>query len=491
MRNHPHLYEINTNQYIERISKKYHQRLTLGTIPDEEWQQLAQEGFELIWLMGVWQRSQGARQKALAEPALRREFKQVLADWTEADVTGSPYAISDYILDPALGKPEELVQLKHKLNRMGLRLILDFVPNHVALDHQWVLSYPGRFVRGTSEDKRRHPDWFFSPAPDVYLAHGRDPYFPPWTDTVQVNFYATALRQALINELLKIAEVADGVRCDMAMLALNNVFEQVWGGIIKGCPEPQTEFWAEAIGRVKQKRPEFLFLGEVYWSLEKELHKLGFDYTYDKNLYDRLRYAKAPEIRQQLTIDGLYQSRMAHFIENHDELRAVAAFGAKKSLAAAAVVSTVPGLRFIHDGQIEGKMIKTPVQLVREPEEPVNHEIQTFYQHLLAVTNNPIFHDGEWQITEVEKLNGSSQASVLAWYWRYGQEMRLVAINYSDETVQCRIKALTPMVNGQNITTRDMLTGQELTYDISDNRIQLNCSPYQASIINPTLNSIT
>ena len=140
---------------------------------------MSRQGFDLVWLMGVWQRSRGARQNALAEVSLRQEYSQVLPDWTETDVTGSPYAVYDYNLDPMLGKPNELAQLKSNLNRHGLGLILDFVPNHFAFDHPWVLSYPGRFVRGTVEDKRAHPDWFFSPAPDIYMAHGRDPYFPP------------------------------------------------------------------------------------------------------------------------------------------------------------------------------------------------------------------------------------------------------------------------------------------------------------------------
>ncbi len=491
MRNNPLLYEINAYRYIRRLSQKYQRRLTLSTIPDEEWHLLAQKGFDLVWLMGVWQRSPGARQRALSEPALCQEFSQVLPDWTEADVVGSPYAIYSYTLEPTLGGTEELSQLKQKLNRMGLGLILDFVPNHLAFDHPWVLSYPGRFVRGTVEDKQLHPDWFFSPAPDIYMANGRDPYFPPWSDTVQLNIYSTALRRALINELLKIAEVADGVRCDMAMLVLNDIFEQVWGGLVIGCPRPQNEFWAEAIGRVRQKQPEFLFLGEVYWSLEKQLHKLGFNYTYDKNLYDRLRYAEAPEILQQLTVSGLYQSRMARFIENHDEPRAVTAFGSKKSLAAAAVINTVPGLRFIHDGQIEGNTVRSPVQLAREPEEPANNEIQTFYEQLLSATNDPAFHDGKWQTTKVEIPNGNSPTPMLAWYWQYDQKLILVAINYSDEITQCRIKLPASITEGENPINHDILTGQEIKYSIADHWMQMDFSPYKVLITDLIINNLT
>ena len=187
-------------------------------------------------------------------------------------------------------------------------------------------AFPSSAIHpGEEADARAHPDAFFSPDRGVYLAHGRDPNFPPWTDTAQLNFYSTDLRQALIKELLRIAEVADGVRCDMAMLALNDVFGGVWGKLAN-YPKPDTEFWAEAITQVKQRRPDFLFLAEAYWGLEKQLQQLGFDFTYDKVFYDRLRFSNARDIREHLMTDGPYQQRSVHFIENHDEERAVTRF---------------------------------------------------------------------------------------------------------------------------------------------------------------------
>ncbi len=481
MRHYPHLYEINSRPYLQRLSKKYNRRLTLGTIPDEEWQELSRQGFDLVWLMGVWQRSPAARQIALTETSLRNEYSKVLPDWTIADIAGSPYAIYDYSLDSTLGEASDLVKLRANLNRHGLGLILDFVPNHLATDHPWVLSYPGRFVHGSREDNKAHPDWFFSPAPDIFVAHGRDPYFPPWSDTAQVNIYATALRQAFIGQILRIGEIADGVRCDMAMLALNDVFEQVWGSVIRSYPRPETEFWTEAITSARQRRPDFLFLGEVYWSLEKELHQLGFDFTYDKNLYDRLLYATPSEVLQQLTIDGLYQPRMARFIENHDEPRSLVAFGKEKSLAAATIIMTLPGLRFIHDGQMEGRTIRLPVQLVREPAEPVDIEVKAFYERLIAAANQPVFHDGEWRIVEVKSSAGRPHQQVLAWSWQLNQELKLVIINYAAKEAQAYLKLDIPPERQQNF--QDMLTSQTPNISLTETSIQFTLNSYQASIL--------
>jgi len=460
MRSCPHLYEINAYLLVKRMSRRYGRTLTLATVPDEEWRQLASLGFDLVWLMGVWKRSPGSRQKALTDPVLGRAYDQALPGWTNDDVAGSPYAIYSYSLDPSLGKSGELAQLKQKLNQHGLGLMVDFVPNHLAFDHPWTLSHPDWFVQGRKADVRAHPDGFFSSDRSVYLAHGRDPNYPPWTDTVQVNFWSHGLRSALIEALLRIAEVADGVRCDMAMLALNDVFGQVWGDIVKAHPRPETEFWTEAIGRVKEQHPDFLFLAEVYWGLERTLQRLGFDFTYDKPLYNRLRFSPANDIRNYLMMNESYQQRSVHFIENHDEERAVTAFGRQRSLAAAAIIATVPGLRLFHDGQLEGKRIHLPIQLVHEPEEEPDTGILEFYKRLLAICNGPAFHEGKWRLVEVSHAeNNTTHDSLLAWLWHHSDQTKLVVVNYSSGQAEGWLRLLIPSKTVGRVALCDELTG--------------------------------
>lgn len=488
---HPHLYEINAHTFLRRISQKYRRKLTLATIPEEEWQILARRGFDLVWLMGVWQRSPGARWQALLDPTLRQAYDEALPGWNDKDVAGSPYAVYAYTLDPLLGEGTELTEIKSKLNRQGIGLLLDFVPNHLALDHPWVSAHPDWFVQGSKADALDHPGWFFSPDEKIYFAHGRDPNFPPWTDTVQVNFFSRDLRQALVDELLQITKVANGIRCDMAMLALNDVFEQIWGKFVKDYPKPEHEFWLDAIRLAKRQQPDFLFVAETYWGLEQKLQQMGFDFTYDKTFYDRLRFSTPGDIRSHLMIDDLYQRYSVHFIENHDEPRACAVFGRERSLAAAVVLATVPGLRLFHDGQFEGRRIRLPIQLVREPEEATDSEIMRFYNRLLAVCNTPAFYEGEWRLMEATQAweGNESHHNLLTWSWRYSKQLKVVVVNYSPSPAQGRLKLPLPLEDIARVVLRDELTDTAYVRNADELRSQglyIDLGPWRAHILDVT-----
>ncbi len=470
MRSHPHAYEANALIFLKRASKRHGRDLALSQIPDEEWQRLSKMGFDYIWLMGVWRRSPGARRAALEGEGLRGEYSAALPDWNQDDVVGSPFAVYDYSLDPSLGGPDDLRALKAKLNGLGLRLMLDFVPNHVALDHPWTLSHPDWFVQADEKTLESRPGWFFSPDGKTYLAHGKDPYFPPWTDTAQLNYSSAEMREALIEELMKIADVSDGVRCDMAMLPLNSVFQPIWSWALEEASMPASEFWPDAIGAVRKRHPGFLFLAEVYWGLERELQQMGFDSTYDKVLYDRLRHSSAADVRGQLMAMKPFHSRLARFIENHDEARAMAAFGPGRARAAAVILATSPGLRLFHDGQLDGKQTRLPVQLGREPEEAPDAATQRFYQRLLSICDSPAFHEGEW--TPLDSLaaweGNTSNQSILTWAWLKGGEIKVVAVNYSSSTAQSRLHIPLPPAIGGGILLQDMLAGVTYNRDYSE-----------------------
>lgn len=441
MRRHPHLFEANARLWLRRMAEKHGRALTLRTVPHEEWEALAGRGFDLVWLMGVWRRSAAARRVALAHDGLRAEFDRALPAWSERDVAGSPFAVHDYALDPHLGNPGDLAPLRGALQRHGLGLVLDFVPNHLALDHPWTRTFPERFVRAEPDAASRHPDWFFSPGGAMHLGHGRDPYFPPWSDTVQVNYRSPGLREALIDVLHGIAGIADGVRCDMAMLALNEVFGRVWGEYLGGEEDRLPEFWHEAIRRVKARHPGFLFIAEAYWGLERQLLELGFDYVYDKSFYDALVHGNPSLLRDRIATGEATQSRCVRFIENHDERRAAEVFGRERSLAAATVLLTTPGMRLLHDGQLEGRSVRTPVQLIRErPEEP-DPEVTRVYDRLLAETATPEFHSGRWDPLEVVAHDGApgAPAGLLAWSWRLDLRTRIIVVNYSGEPTRGRV----------------------------------------------------
>jgi hypothetical protein len=242
----------------------------------------------------------------------------------------------------------------------------------------------------------------------------------------------------MVREGSHIAEQCDGVRCDMAMLMLNSVFERTWGS--RAGQRPETDYWRGIIPALKKAHPDFLFIAEAYWDLEWELHQQGFDFCYDKRLYDRLEHEDAESVRLHLCADIGYQKKLLRFLENHDEPRAAAAFSAGREQAAALVAATVPGARLFHEGQLEGRKARLPVFLRRRPEEPANEGLENYYATLLKVIRRPIFHDGKWSLCERNGWpdNGSFQ-SLLTWTWWKGPERYLVAVNFSDQPLQARV----------------------------------------------------
>jgi hypothetical protein len=491
LRRYPNLYEINTLTFLNRLSVKYNRPLSLSTVPEDEWRALANLGFDLIWLMGVWQRSPAARKSAILSKDLCRELDCILPGWAPDDIAASPYAVFDYSLDPALGGKGELAELRKRLNRLGIKLILDFVPNHLAMDHPWTLTNPARFVHGSFSDFKKHSGWFFSIGGPMYLAHGRDPYYTPWNDTVQVNFFSEDLRQALFSELDRISEVADGVRCDMAMLAINDVFKQIWGEVLRDIEPPLSEFWSEAISRVKNRSPGFIFLAEVYWGLDRQLLQMGFDFTYDKPFYDHLLRDSADKITEHLNGEALFIDRQAHFIENHDESRALPAFGRDRSQAAAIINATIPGLRFYHHGQLDGYSLKVPVQIVREPIETGDPDIAQFYRLLLSITDRRIFHEGRWIQLEITPawLGNNSHRNMLAWQWSFQYGRMLIVINYSSDRSQARIKVSPVSASGGRIVLRDILSGVDYvrdSHELNEAGLYVDLKPYRAHLLDFT-----
>jgi hypothetical protein len=454
------LLELNAFTWLSALKAKYGPRLTLAAVPDAEWRAVRARGFDSVWLMGVWKRSPKAREHAFRFAELKADFTRVLPGWKDEDVAGSAYAIGDYRLDPYLGAPSDLEKVRGAVNAAGLKLILDFVPNHVAFDHPWTLKHPDRLVRPTPTARRAHPERFFKPAGGVFLAHGRDPFFHPWTDTAQVNAFSAEARWAMREILERIALVADGVRCDMAMLVLNDVFKKTWGPCVPA--SPAQEFWSEVLGPVKEKHPRFTAIAEVYWNLGQKLLSLGFDYIYDKTLYDRFIEGDAARVREHLHDSAPDQERQLRFVENHDEPRLFRAFGAEKGLAAQAAVMTLPGLKLVHQDQEKGCMERVPVQLraFAEPARPgfVSDELD----RVLKFAADPVLSDGSWHLLTPHEAwpGGQEHHSVLAWIWTRGHAFRLIAVNYGPGTAQARLRLPEACLGPAEIELTDAATGQ-------------------------------
>jgi glycosidase len=439
-RQNPALYEINTAAWLFELSKKLGRRISLGKVPGEEWDRIKTLGMNFVWLLGVWSRSQEGRKVALGDPIIRNSFVEVLPGCTNDDIIGSCFSIGAYEPDPLIGTWQDLESVRRELNNREIGLVLDFVPNHTGLDHPWTRQHPEYYISVNRKEYLKDKDAFFPVTNEgkiSYLAHGRDPYFPPWTDTAQLNYFNPDTRRAMIGRLKEISRYCDGVRCDMAMLVLNNIFQRDWGWAnqTEGYPGATQEFWTEAIREV----PELVYIAETYWDTEWTLQQLGFDFTYDKKLYDRIRNSPAQEIYLHLKADISYQSKLVRFIENHDELRSLTAFGKSKTEMAAVLVSTLPGMRFYYQGQFEGLKIKMPIQLRQTKFEAVDLDMQNFYQTLLSKVNETVFHGGKWRLKEVFKDIDNTAENLIAYLWKMEGESRLVILNISRSAAQGRV----------------------------------------------------
>jgi hypothetical protein len=452
----PSLYQINTRVWLTELSRVLGKRATLDDIGDAELDRIAGLGFDWVWLLSVWQTGPAAQAISRANPGWRHEFAATLPDLRDEDIGGSGFAIQGYTVHRDLGGTEALARLRQRLQRRGLKLMLDFVPNHMAPDHPWIDEHPDYFVLGSEEKLAREPQNYRrlqSTNGPLILAYGRDPYFDGWPDTLQLNYGNPALQEAMMGELARIAGQCDGVRCDMAMLVLPEIFARTWG-------IPAHPFWPAATQRVRERVPGFCFMAEVYWDLEWTLQQQGFDYTYDKRLYDRLRDRHARPVREHLLAGLDFQNKSARFLENHDEPRAAATFPAEVHEAAAIITFLSPGLRFFHQGQFEGRAQRISPHLVRAPEEPVNPQLAQFYDRLLAVLRRPALRDGCWQLLECRPAwegNWTNDCFVaFAWSGPDGTRW-LVVVNYADHQSQCSLTMSWPDLGGRGWRLNDRM----------------------------------
>ena len=433
----------------------------MAKVPESAWDAIAELGIDVVWLMGVWERSPAGIAVSMRNKGLLEDFHRALPDFTASDNVGSPYCVRNYVVDSHLGGPEGLAIARQELARRNLGLILDFVPNHVAPDHPWVTNHPEYFIRGDYDDLAHEPGAFVAVGGHVY-ACGRDPYFPAWPDVLQLNAFHDGLRAEISATVESIADQCDGVRCDMAMLMLNDIFQRTWG--TRTGARPVKEYWPELIGKVGTVHPNFLFMAEAYWDLEWELQQQGFNFCYDKKLYDRLEHGSVESIRLHLCADLTYQERLVRFIENHDEPRAAAGFSLEKARAAAVIATTLPGAVLLHEGQFDGRKVRLPVFLGRRPNELVDQQLAAFYTHLLKLCRHERFREGTWSLCERSGWpENPSWQNILSWCWVKDGQYTLVVVNFSVEDAQARIHLPWNDPAGRTWRLDDQLSGE--TYD--------------------------
>jgi hypothetical protein len=454
---HPSLYQINTRVWLTELSKDLGHRATLDDIPDAALDGIAKLGFDWVWFLSVWCTGELGRKVSLENQVFRREFEATLPDLCDEDIAGSGFAIAGYQVHPGLGGDEALERLRARLRQRGLKLMLDFVPNHMGPDHTWVQEHPEFFISGIRSDLEKYPQNYTClkcTNGEMIFAYGRDPYFAGWPDTVQLNYSNPLFVKAMTDELLHIADHCDGVRCDMAMLILPDVFEKTWNHTAQ-------PFWSNAIRTVREEFPDFIFMAEVYWDMEWTLQQQGFNYTYDKRLYDRLLDGHEELVRGHFYAEPEYQFKLARFLENHDEPRAASIFEQKKHEAAAIITFFSPGLRFFHQGQFEGRKKRISPHLIRAPQESTDIVIQKFYFSLLNIIGKSVFRNGHWSLLDCVSAwaGNDTNNSFLAFAWdETGDKRALVIVNYAAHASQCFVHLPLSGMDGKTVRFRDLMS---------------------------------
>ncbi len=470
---HPRLLQIDARAWTARLSARDGRRVGLGDVRAHDVDPIAELGFDLVWLTATWTIGSTSRRLWRNSPTLRDRRAAILPDGSDDDIVGSPYAISAYEPADNLGGAAGLAKLRQRLAEAGLGLILDFVPNHTASEHPWVRRHPDWFVHADASHRAADPDGYFEVRSDGrhWIAHGRDPNFPPWTDTAQLDYRHPAVPRAMTQALREVATRCDGVVCSMAMLVLDDVFRSTWAGrsVPPSVAEDASrfgEFWWHATSAVREVYPGFLLIGEAHWGHEWRLQQLGFDYTVDKPLLDRFLAGDVASVIGHLRADEGYQRRSVRQLEDRAGPRVAARMSSDQVRAAALVEATVPGMLLVRDGQIDGAREDTPVQFRREPNEAPDASLHDFYCRLLLATDDETFRLGHAiRLEPVAAWAGNaSNEGIFARLW-VGQrrQLRLAVANLTGGPAQAFIPLALPEFAGKVVHLEDQL--DEVRYD--------------------------
>jgi glycosidase len=492
--NHRLIYQIDIREFIYRLRTEKNKNLKLTEIPDDFFSELQSLGIEFFWPIGIYEPSKASREISISMKELHRKYNESLLDWKEEDIIGSPYAITNYKIKKDFGGEEDFKKFRKKLkDKFNIKLILDFVPNHFAIDSPVVQKHPEFFIQAPKNyDKINLNDFITLKIKDkeILFAHGKEPYSPAWKDTLQLDYRSKKVRNFMIKELIKLSQKCDGVRCDMSMLLLSDIFYNNW----KNFPLPDDyvpaakEFWFDAIRKVKQLNPEFIFIAEVYWNRENDLINLGFDYVYEKFLYDLLIKSDITLIKEYIKQIFSYNRNRLLFLENHDEQRSAFVFENEKLKALATLIYTLPAMKLIYDGQLEGRKFHHAIQLQRLQKEELNGELKNFYKLLFTSIIKSSIPTGYFKILQpipAWEGNPAHLNFIIYLYENDKMQKDLVVINLSPFQSQCRVKIETYDIAGKKFLIKDRLSSEEYLRDGDEMFYQglyLDLRPYQSQI---------
>ena len=381
--------------WLDQLSRIYQRHIhRLDQVPNEELDTLARRGFNVLWLIGVWERSKASQR-----------IKQLTGN---PEAAASAYSLFDYTIAEELGGEAAYFNLRDRAAARGIRMGTDMVPNHTGIDSRWVTEHPDWFIslpyppfpayrfdgpdlstEGRVEIKiedhyynktdaavvfRRRDRWS---GETRYIYHGNDGTSYPWNDTAQLNYLNPEVREAVIQKILYVARLSPVIRFDAAMTLAKQHYQRLWypapgtGGAIPsraehGLTKPEfdaaipNEFWREVVDRCAAEAPGTLLLAEAFWLLEGYfVRTLGMHRVYNSAFMNMLRDEENANyrsvIKKTLEFDPEILKRYVNFMNNPDERTAVDQFGkGDKYFGVCTLMATLPGLPMFGHGQVEG-----------------------------------------------------------------------------------------------------------------------------------------
>ena len=499
--------------WLDQLTKQYGYSITrLDQIPDAELDKLRDEGFTGLWLIGLWERSKSSRR-----------IKQLCGN---PEAAASAYSLYDYNIAANIGGWDALANLRTRLWQRGIRLASDMVPNHTGMDGEWVMNHPDRFVQrrdppspsytfngeNLSQDSRTSiylEDHYYSKndcsvvfkrvdnqTGDVrYIYHGNDGTGLPWNDTAQIDFLNPEAREAVIQEILHVAQNFPIIRFDAAMVLAKKSIRRLWypepghGGDIYSRSEYSmttqqfndaipNEFWREVVDRVAKECPDTLLLAEAFWMMEGYfVRTLGMHRVYNSAFMNMLKKEENQKyrdtIKNTITFDPQVLKRYVNFMNNPDEETAIAQFGdSDKYFGVCTLMVTMPGLPMFGHGQIEGFTEKYGMEYTKayKDEKPSQYLVDRHWHDIFPLMKKRyLFSDVENFLLYDLWDNGSVNENVFAYSNGAGSERTLVFYNNKYEQAKGWIKQSDPYAvktgNGDEVVmqTRSISEGLNLT----------------------------
>ena len=496
--------------WLDQLSKQYQRDIhRLDQIPDEVLDTLAQQGFNALWLIGLWQRSPASK-------TIKRKCGNPEAE-------ASAYSLLNYEIADELGGWDALANLRHRLWARGIRLASDMVPNHTGIDGDWVLDHPDWFVQvehspfpgytfeGENLSRRDDvgiylEDHYYNRSDAAvvfkrvdhnsgqvrYIYHGNDGTGLPWSDTAQLDFLKEEVREAVIQTILHVARNFPVIRFDAAMILAKRHFQRLWypepggGGDIASRAEhamwaeefhrmfPE-EFWRQVVDRVAEEAPDTLLLAEAFWMMEGYfVRTLGMHRVYNSAFMNMLKDEENAKYRQTiknvLEFDKDILKRYVNFMNNPDEETAVAQFGTgDKYFGIATLMVTMPGLPMFGHGQIEGFAEKYGMEYRKAYwDEVPNQELIRRHEREIfpLMKRRELFADAQrFVLFDLFGDDGRVNENVYAYTNAYHDQRSMVFFNNSYEAAWGWIRGSTQFVekgsNGQR-HSKQVVLGEAL-----------------------------